>query len=179
MKDITPPPSLSLEEPRESLFDAFVEMSEDYRRAGEARYQHQDGWDLPRYLEYLGQLDHWARGIDLPPNKTPQKTFWLMQDTSAIVGVSRLRLRLNDDLMNEGGNIGYDVPPSKRRQGFGTELLRLMLVKARSLGLDRVFITCNKDNVGSRKIIEANGGMLDSEGISAKYGKPLLRFWIG
>jgi predicted acetyltransferase len=171
--------TLVLAEPTESLFEAFAEMSMDYRSAGESRYQHEDGWNLPRYLEYVNRLRDNSLGIDLPPTRSPQTTFWLMKSTTTIFGVSRLRLQLNDDLRIEGGNIGYDVPPSWRRKGYGTELLRQTLVKARQLGLERVLITCNKENEGSRKIIEANGGVLASEGISPKYGKPILRFWIG
>jgi predicted acetyltransferase len=132
-----------------------------------------------RFREYLRQLDDQAAGRNLPKGKTAQATFWLLQHRSVIVGVSRLRPELNDDLRIEGGNIGYDVPPSQGRRGFGTELLRRVLEKARERGLQRVLVTCNKDNIASRKIIEANGGVLASEGISPKNGKPVLRFWIG
>ncbi len=169
---------LTLVDPAEELFEAFVEMSRDYERAGETRYQAECGWSRERYREYLRQLRDHARGANLAPGKTAQITFWLMAEGGPIVGVSRLRLELNESLLDEGGNIGYDVPPSQRRRGFGTELLRLTLRRAANLGLERVLVTCNRDNTGSRKIIEANGGVLASEGISKKYGKPLLRFWI-
>jgi len=63
-------------------------------------------------------------------------------------------------------------------KGHGTELLRQTLLKARDHGLTRVLVTCNKDNIGSRKMIRSNGGVLAREGISAKHGKPVMRFWI-
>ena len=172
------PHDLALVEPQVSLFEAFAAMSDDYRRAGETRYQHAGGWTPARFEKYLVELADNAQGLHLPPNRTPQATFWLVESGRSIVGVSRLRPILNEHLRNEGGNIGYDVPPSKRRLGFGTELLRLVLLKAAAMGLETVLVTCGKGNTGSRKVIEANGGVLAEEGLSAKDGTPLLRFWI-
>jgi predicted acetyltransferase len=169
---------LRLVHPHIRLYDAFVEMSNDYCRAGETRYQHEDSWNSERFERYLQQLADQGRGVGLPSGKTPIKSYWLLDQSERIAGVSRLRPILNDELLNEGGNIGYDVPPSQRMKGYGTELLRQTLLKAREHGLQRALVTFNKDNIGSRKIIESNGGTFASEGISIKYGKPLLRFWI-
>jgi predicted acetyltransferase len=58
------------------------------------------------------------------------------------------------------GHIGYAVVPWKRRRGYATEALRLMLPLARAEGLSRVEITCDADNEPSRRVIEANGGAL-------------------
>jgi predicted acetyltransferase len=168
----------SLVEPSPHLFGAFLQMSDDYLRAGEARYQREGGWTPEAFAEFLCQLTDQGRGIGLALGKTPVITSWLLDGTGRIVGVSRLRPILTDELLNEGGNIGYDVPPSCRRKGFGTELLRQTLAKARLHGLGRVLVTCNEDNEGSRRIIERCGGTLASKGISEDDGAPLLRFWI-
>jgi len=40
--------------------------------------------------------------------------------------------------------------------------LRRAIVIARSVGADRVLVTCDDDNIGSIKTIEACGGKLDS-----------------
>jgi len=58
------------------------------------------------------------------------------------------------------GHIGYSVVPWKQRRGYATLALRLMLVQARHEGLPYVQIVADADNVGSRKVIEANGGVL-------------------
>ena len=167
-----------LVEPDPRLFDAFVRMSDDYRQAGETRYQHQDGWTPEGFGQYLRQLADHARGAGRAPGEAPVITSWLLDEAGRIVGVSRLRPVLTTQLRNEGGNIGYDVPPSCRRKGCGTELLRQTLLKARDLGLGRALVTCNRDNEGSRRIIETCGGTFASEGISEDDGSPLLRFWI-
>jgi predicted acetyltransferase len=51
-------------------------------------------------------------------------------------------------------------------------MLRDVLPYASALGIERVLVTCDTTNVGSRKVIEANGGEFEDE----RGGK--LRFWI-
>jgi predicted acetyltransferase len=167
-----------LVEPSLELYGAFLRMSRDYQSAGEDRYQHEGGWDEESFRVFLSRLRDNALGRSLPPGYSPTVTHWLLDEAGEIVGASRLRPVLTEELMHEGGNIGYDVPPSARLQGNGTALLRLTLAKAAERGLTRALLTCDKDNEGSRKIIERNGGVLDGEGISDESGKPVLRFWI-
>ena len=68
--------------------------------------------------------------------------------------------------------------PSERRKGYGTLILELTLEKAKDLGLDKVLLTCDTDNVASAKIIEKNGGKLAGQAISNKNGKQISRYWI-
>jgi predicted acetyltransferase len=56
------------------------------------------------------------------------------------------------------GHIGYSVVPWKRRQGYATRALRLLLPLAREEGLPYVELTTDADNIASRRVIEANGG---------------------
>ncbi len=81
-------------------------------------------------------------------------------------------------LEREGGHIGYDVPPSERMKGYGTILLKHVLLKAKEMGIKKVLITCDADNIGSAKIIENNGGIYENESISTESGKPVSRYWI-
>jgi predicted acetyltransferase len=54
--------------------------------------------------------------------------------------------------------------PWKQGRGYATQALGLILPVAREEGLQYVIITCDVDNVASRKVIEANGGVLTGEG---------------
>jgi predicted acetyltransferase len=103
--------------------------------------------------------------------------FWLI-DGDEYVGRLSLRHTLNDALLLWGGHIGYQIRPSKRRRGYGKEILRLGLIKAKERGLNRVLVTCDEDNTGSRKIIEYNGGQL--ENIIEVKDSPVrkMRYWI-
>lgn len=64
------------------------------------------------------------------------------------------------------------------RQGRGTLALKLALERARELGLQRVLVTCDFDNTGSCRVIEANGGKLEGEFHLGFHDKPLRRYWI-
>lgn len=153
--------------------DAFQAMVRDYEAAGEGRYSLALR-DFPTFLRRI-ERDRQARG--LPWGRVPALQFWL-EDDGVLVARSSLRLRLSAALEREGGHIGYDVRPTARRRGIGTELLRLTLIEARARGIARVRITCDADNVGSRKIIERNGGEFAGEGVSDHSGKLVRRYWI-
>jgi predicted acetyltransferase len=107
----------------------------------------------------------------------PQTTFWLIDD-GAFIGRLSIRHELDERLLRMGGHIGYEIRPSKRKRGYGTAILRLGLEKAWELGLQRVLVTCDEDNIGSRKIIEHNGGKLENSVEIAGRAVKVLRFWI-
>lgn len=80
-----------------------------------------------------------------------------------MVGAVNIRHDLNDYLLKYGGHIGDGIRPSERRKGYATEMIRLALEECRKLGLTRVLMTCDKNNIGSAKSIIRNGGILENE----------------
>ncbi len=78
------------------------------------------------------------------------------------------------------GHIGFTVVPRKQRRGYGTRVLALLLPEARSLNLPYVELTTEPDNLGSQKVIQANGGILIERFIKlpAMGGGESLRFRI-
>jgi len=58
------------------------------------------------------------------------------------------------------GHIGYSVVAWKRRRGYATTALALMLPEARNAGLPYVEIVTEVDNIASQRVIAANGGTL-------------------
>ena len=112
-----------------------------------------------------------------PPGVLPFEDYWLM-DEDAWIGLLTLRPQINEQYLHSGGHIGYVIRPSKRRSGYGTAILRLGLEKARTRGLQRVLLTCDETNLGSRKIIEANGGQLENAVAVEGQSALKLRYWI-
>ena len=58
------------------------------------------------------------------------------------------------------GHVGYSVVPWKRRLGYATRALQLLLPLVRREGLAYIELTTDADNTASRRVIEANGGAL-------------------
>lgn len=168
--------TLALCEPSVALVPAFLEALPGY---------HADGI----YLEFdaeriaadpaglVALLERQADPANQPPGRMPNQFLWLIED-GEFIGRLSFRMPLNDVLRRVGGNIGYDIRPSKRRQGYGTRLLALGLEYARGRGLDRVLITCNADNIGSRRVIEANGGVFEDEVDRGPEHGIVCRYWI-
>jgi predicted acetyltransferase len=65
------------------------------------------------------------------------------------------------------GHIGYAVVPWKQRRGYATQALRLILPLAKEEGLAYVELTTDADNTASRRVIEANGGL-----VVGRFNKP-------
>ncbi len=107
----------------------------------------------------------------LPEDRVHSDYFWIV-DGEEFVGYLALRHGLTEWLLNEGGHIGFSVRPSRRRQGHAARALALSFTRARELGLDRVLLTCDEDNDGSRRTIESNGGVYED----SRNGK--RRYWI-
>jgi predicted acetyltransferase len=126
---------------------------------------------------YVKRLENEAQGNDLPPGYVSHTTYWLV-DNNEFIGRVDIRHTLTKHLLREGGHIGYDIRPSKRNHGYGKKILALALPKAKSFGIKNVLVTCDETNVASKKIIEANGGILENK-ISVGKGRPKkLRYWF-
>ena len=92
------------------------------------------------------------------------------------MGAVNIRHRLNEELFRTGGHIGDGVRPSERRKGVATRMIALALEECRKLGIHRVLMVCDKDNVGSAGSIRNNSGVLENE-IEVD-GVVRQRYWI-
>jgi predicted acetyltransferase len=109
--------------------------------------------------------------------RLPSRVFWL--DDGAFCGSINLRFAPGTEALptHVNGHVGYTVVPWKRRRGYATLALALLLPVAREAGLPRIQITCDDDNEPSRRVIAANGGVFEHSYRSAN-GKTKLSFWI-
>ena len=129
-----------------------------------------DYHDFDNYLERLDIIDN-TKGY------VPGSTFFCFDsDSNKMVGAVNIRHYLNASLLKNGGHIGDGVRPSMRRKGIATKMIGLALAECRRLGIPKVLMVCDKDNIGSRKSIVNNGGILENE-IECD-GKIEQRYWI-
>lgn len=156
----------------------LIDMIEEWKADIIANHTNRSPWVIfknnPRnfdyYLENLETKEETERWV-------PDSVYFL-HDTKRdiLLGAVNIRHKLNEELLRTGGHIGDGVRPSERRKGYATEMIRLALIECRKLGLDRVLMVCNKDNVGSAKSIIRNGGILENE--VEDNGSIEQRYWI-
>lgn len=175
-------PALVSPDPRFRV--SFGAAMDEFR--GEGRGQPDDGTVIGRYVR--DRSDAWSsveaftafteeiraqRDEDTPrpAGFVPATELWWVEGDE-FLGRVAVRHRLTPVLLQAGGLIGYDVRPSVRRRGHATAMLREALYVARRLGIEHALVTCDVDNVGSRTVIERNGGVLEDQ------RERKLRFWV-
>lgn len=141
-----------------------------------------DNSDFAEWVHVLHELP--KKGFQPPEGLANQSTIWVVDD-NAYLGAASLRHSLANDYLTEvGGNIGYGIRPSARGRGLAKLALKGALQEGRSLGMDRVLVTCKQPNVASARTIEACGGVLESvrppESFAADLGvtEAIRRYWI-
>lgn len=160
---------------KDALADMLAEWREDQERNRTNRSPSaifkNDVHDFDDYVAHLEQKEP-AEG------RVPNSVFFLLDtERDRLLGAVNIRHRLTEHLLQTGGHIGDGIRPSERRKGYATEMVRLALEECRKLGIERVLMTCDKDNIGSAKSIIRNGGILENEFINAE-GKVEQRYWI-
>lgn len=173
--------TIELTRPTTDLFDSWAEAVAEF---GES---HIDGSGLQAPVTpdraTLDALIEKAtlladRTAELPDDAVHNDLYWVVDD-GEVVGFLSFRHDLNEWLREAGGHIGYSVRESRRRRGYASAALRLGLERAREIGLDRVLVTCDDDNVGSYRTIEGADGVLqDVSDQSARGHAMLRRYWI-
>ena len=141
---------------------SFIEAVKEYQQEGGSDDRSKRYGDLSvsalemDFDAYVEKEKSHALGKNLPEGYVPETTYWLV-DGGEFIGRVSIRHRFTEHLRQIGGLIGYDIRPSKRKQGYGAKILALALPRAKEIGLHKVLVTCDATNVGSRKIIEKNG----------------------
>ena len=135
-------------------------------------------------LELAATIDEWLQSVadnaqeeTVHSGRVPATTLLAVRTSdNRLVGMVDIRHRLNDWLLQYGGHIGYGVRRSERRRGYVTAMLQQALGHCRRMGMTRVLVTCDRENIGSARTIMKNGGVLENEIPDGDRVKQ--RYWI-
>ena len=131
---------------------------------------------------FLARLTIKTGDIVLPNGKlipkVPFDVYWLVDGDETFIGEAGVRYTLNDWLLQIGGHVGYGIRPTLQRRGYGKLILKLSLDVLRDHGIEKALVTCYDHNIGSARIIEANGGVLENLIEDPRGGGKSRRYWI-
>lgn len=137
--------------------EAILEMCKEYNLNNE---DYNGAFFIKNIIDYeekIKELDNASNGILENPSFVPYTCYvFIIEDK--IVGVGSIRHYLNDYLEKFGGHIGYSIRPTERKKGYGSKSLELLIKQAKEMNIEKILITCNINNIGSKKVIENNNG---------------------
>lgn len=158
-----------------------IEYKQEHFNNGENTIHACSLWDkINDYNEWLDLLEKQSSPETLNNNWTVHTNFLgIRKSDNKIVGMIDVRHELrNEFLRNYAGNIGYGVRPTERKKGYATQMLAQALEYCKKeLHLEKVMISCDKENEGSRKTIVNAGGKLEKEYMTDD-GENVQIYWI-
>ena len=169
-------PSLVREKEIIDYINEFVEYKSDINGTG-ALDKILEGYTFEQALERCLNMEN--REYAEENGRCQGKTFLLIRkNDNKIVGTINVRWNLTEKMKQFGGNIGYGIRPTERRKGYNKINLYLGLIEAKKLGLNKVMLDCDVENLGSSKTMEALGGKLERTEIDPYDGILTSVYWI-
>ena len=165
---------ITFKEPKDVTFEQILDYKEEFVLNNEIipGAANMTSLSIPEWVQFTENTKYKESVI---PGFVTAHTFFAL-DNDKIIGIINARHKLNDYLLNFGGHIGYSVRKSERRKGYGKKMLNYISEFLFSLGVEKVLITCDKQNIASKRTIESCGGILENEVIDES--RITLRYWI-
>lgn len=167
---------IRLIEPNDRYLKSYMEAYAEYENNQITAYSFTD----TKECNVLEKFENYRNEHNLKPGRVGAHYFWLVDDSKEyFLGEIAIRHRLNEALSRYGGHIGYGVRFSEWNKGYGTYMLKLAVEEAKKMGLSSILITCDDDNIGSAKVLENNGFVLQDKITNHFDCKPFItrRYW--
>lgn len=170
--------SPSLERKNEIIeyLDEFVEYGSNINGSGSLDKIY-DGYTFEEALERCLNMENeeYSKKFE----RCPLRTFLLIRESdNKIVGSINIRWNLNEKMLQFGGHIGYGIRPTERRKGYNKINLYLGILEARRLGLEKVMLDCDVNNLGSDRTLKALGGKLERTEVDPSDGVLTNVYWF-
>lgn len=92
--------------------------------------------------------------------KVPAQLYFAVENDEIVWAID-IRFHIDHPVLKyHGWHIWYGVAPEYRRKWYATKMLWLALQECKNIGLEKVLLTCDTDNIASAKTIEKNGWIL-------------------
>jgi predicted acetyltransferase len=166
--------ALQLKRPAVELLSSYVDFLDEIAALGERVWpaRPKPGETREAFVARLLEAE-----VAPEQGRVPQTTYWATVG-EAVVGDIGLRHRLNAELAEFGGHIGYSVRPSCRARGLAKEMLRQVLRTPKAREIGKLLLTCAPDNIASNRTIQANGGVLERTIFVERMGRDTNLYWI-
>ena len=151
--------------------DILIEYNNDFKNEDKKGWINED-----RLVSFINEL---KSSLDDNTKVHFYPCFLMKEDKAVGLVILKDNIEVDNNWKNYGGNISYVIAPSYRRLGYGTKALNLALKRCQELGIKNALVTCNVNNIGSRKVIENNYGILNDVCIDEfDDNKQLIRRYI-
>lgn len=131
---------------------------------------------LENFADFIQILDNYEKA-NVDKQYASQTSYFVVNENNKLIGGASIRHYLTIDGYNYGGHIGYGVRPSEREKGYGTQILKLALEEAKKLKIYKVLLVCLETNMGSNKVIQKCGGILENQ-VKDSDDSIINRYWI-
>lgn len=170
---------LFLRVPDEGDEAAVMEYRAEYLAHGDEPNGMSNLGGVERYADFLAHFRAYARKECCPPGFVPGTQYLAVRESDGrVVGMLNFRHELNPRLLETGGHAGYSVRPSERGRGYAAQMVELLKPIARQMGIPRLLITCDRENLASARTIQKAGGVLEDERWDDADGRWTQRYWV-
>lgn len=169
-------PSLERKNEIIEYLDEFVKYGSDINGSGSLDKIY-DGYTFEEALDRCLKMEdeEYAKSI----GRCQSRTFLLIRENdNKIVGIINVRWNLNEAMLRFGGHIGYGIRPTERRKGYNKINLYLGMLEAKKVGLEKVMLDCDVNNLGSDKTLKALGGKLERTEVDPSDGILTNVYWF-
>ena len=169
-------PSLERKNEIIEYLDEFVKYGSDINGSGSLDKIYY-GYTFEEALDRCLKMEdeEYAKSV----GRCQSRTFLLIRENdNKIVGTINVRWNLNEAMLRFGGHIGYGIRPTERRKGYNKINLYLGMLEAKKVGLEKVMLDCDVNNLGSDKTLKALGGKLERTEVDPSDGILTYVYWF-